>query len=134
MALIVGIALIVIIVVGGVLCYANRDKLIKVGATTMVQQITAQMRQEPQPGVDTALVGRVSHAFVEKVDAGEPDFEKLAMFLQSIQNVPNDKVLDSTEAVDMVAGMVDLYPELGELAQPEPVPDTVVTDSVTAEQ
>jgi hypothetical protein len=93
------------------------------------------MREDPQPGVDTALVGRVSRAFVEKVDNEEPDFEKLALFLQGIQNVTNDKVLDSTEAADMVAGMVDLFPDLAELARPaEMPPDTAAADSVPAEQ
>ena len=133
-ALIVGIALVVIVVVGGVLCYTYREDLVKAGATAGIQAIQTQMQQDPQPGVDTALVNRVCNAYVERLQTEEGiDLNSLALVMQDLQQVPKDKVVDSVEAAALVSTMVQMYPDLESLARPEPALDTLITDSADVE-
>jgi len=64
--IIVGI-LIIAVVVGGIVCYANRDKLVKFGAVTIIEQVKQHVATDPQPGVDTVAVNAVADGLKEHI-------------------------------------------------------------------
>ena len=118
-ALIVGLAVLLIVIILGVTCYLKKDDLVKYGVTTVVNSIRAEIIQNPAPGVDTTVVNSVTDAFLKELEASEPDFEQLGQFGQGIQSIMEDKAVDSAETDEFLQALVDYYPSLEHLI-PEP--------------
>lgn len=118
-ALIVVGVLVIIVVVLGYLCYANRGKLVQYGAVAMTEEIKKSVAEKPQPGVDSVRVNSVADAFLSHVRGfEEPPVEALALYVQDIQHVRSDEVVDSLEVEQFVNAVYKAFPELGTGAPP----------------
>lgn len=115
--IVIASVLIVLVVVGGFLCYANKDALIKMGMSTVVSGIKVQLAENPIEGVDTETFNAVADRFMEKLDADEElDPDKMQAFALQMQAVGQD--MDNLSADDVnnfMNAMVDYYPELRDL-------------------
>lgn len=128
-ALIIVGVLIILIVIAGIVCYMKRGDLVQYGAVTMTEEIKKVAAENPQPGVDTVRVNAAADAFLSHVEAAEePDAEQLALYIQSIQHIRNDDVLDSLEAQQFVTAVTTAFPTLEDEVPPpmtEPPVDTM---------
>ena len=112
-ALIVVGVLVIIVVVLGYLCYANRGKLVQYGAVAMTEEIKKSVAENPQPGVDSVRVNSVADVFLAHVRGlQEPPVETLALYVQDIQHVRSDEVVDSLEVEQFVGAVYKAFPEL----------------------
>jgi len=124
-ALIVTAVLIVLIIVAMITCYAKKDEIMKFGATTLVAGVKQMIAENPIEGIDTAQVNALSDNFVEKLNSEEINPEKFSIFFQRIQNMANDKVIDSIELVEYMDAIVEYYPELESSSEPVEEYDSV---------
>ena len=113
--LIVGIALIVIVVAGGLVCWQYKDSIVKIGAVTMVEGIRAELNTKPVDGVDSVYVNEVTDAFLAKLDTDSVQIEQIGQFAQTLQFILADEMVDSDEANQFIERMIDFYPELKEM-------------------
>lgn len=127
-ALIVAAVLIVLIIVAMITCYANKEKIMKFGATTLVAGVKQMVSENPVEGIDTTQVNALSDSFSEKINSEEIDPEKFAIFFQKIQNIANDKVIDSVELVLYMDAIVEYYPDLEAIMEPVKELDTIVKE------
>ncbi len=127
-ALIVVGALVLLLVVALIVCYAKKDDLARYGAATLVNSIKTEMRKNPVEGVDTVQVDAVADAFLEKLNETKIDYNKYGRFMQAIQTIPADEKVDSVEAEQFVQAMIEYFPELEELVPVEEVEDTTTAD------
>ncbi len=133
--LIVGGVLVVIVIALGVVCYLNKDALMKAGVVTMVTSIQKELADNPVDGVDTVQVNRLSEAFLKKLNEEELDMQRYGSFMQHIQGIMSDEVVDDADVEQLGQAMVDYFPELQELIPFEEPADPVISeDSVPVEQ
>jgi uncharacterized protein YejL (UPF0352 family) len=130
-ALIVVGALVLLLVIAGIVCYAKKDDLARYGAATLINSIKTELRKNPGEGVDTTQINVVAAAFLEKLNESKLDYNKYGRFMQSIQPILEDKKVDSVEAEKFIQAMVEYFPELKELLPAKEVEDTTAAaDSV----
>jgi len=122
--------LIVVIAILSVVCYMNKDSIMKFGVNTMITEVKVQMANSPNPGMDTTTFNAIADEFSRKLETGEVDSQKLSAMAAVIQNIIEDKVVDSAEVIDFVNAMVAVYPELGDMV-PEQEPMIEVDSSMT---
>ncbi len=125
--LIVGGVLVLLVIVAGVTCYMKKDDLFKFGAVAIVEQIKQSALNNPQSGVDAEMLESLSDKFAELLNnADSVDYDQVGLFVQTIQNLAADEVVDSVEAKQFMGAMIALFPELGETYWDD---GTAVTDS-----
>ncbi len=118
-ALIVVGVLVIIVVILGYLCYANRGKLVQYGAVAMTEELKKSVAEKPQPGVDSVRVNSVADSFLAHVRGQqEPPVEALALYVQDIQHIRSDEVVDSLEVEQFVNAVYKAFPELGGATPP----------------
>jgi len=121
-ALIVVGVLVLMVIIAGSICYMKKDELMKAGIRMMVNPIQHELMDNPVEGVDTVVVNCVADAFLAKLETSEIEMERYGHFVQMVQGLMEDKVIDADEADQFVQGMIDYYPELEELL-PEEAPE-----------
>jgi len=134
--LIVAGVLLLLVIIGGVTCWMNKDALARYGAVTMVQGVRTMIAANPAEGVDTVSVFAATDAFVEKLKNDEEvKAENIGMFMQALQPIVTDELVDANETQQFVESMVDMYPDLAELvAEPEIIDSIFIPeDSTVAE-
>jgi uncharacterized protein YejL (UPF0352 family) len=130
-ALIVVGALVLLLVIAAIVCYAKKDDLARYGAATLVNGVKTELHKNPVEGVDTTQINVVAAAFLEKLNESKLDYNKYGRFMQSIQPILEDKKVDSVEAEKFIQAMVEYFPELKELLPAKEVEDTTAAaDSV----
>ena len=113
--LIVGGVLILLVIIAGVTCYMKKDALFKFGAVAITEQIRTSAVENPQPGVDTETLSALTDQFAEQLNkADSVDFEQVGIFVQTVQSIPGDDIVDSIEAKQFIGAMIALIPELGD--------------------
>jgi hypothetical protein len=127
-ALIVAAVLIVLIIVAMFTCYKNKDKIMKFGVTTLVAGVKQMVAENPIDGIDTVQVNALSDSFSERLNAEEIDPERFSIFFQRIQNIANDKVIDSIEIVEYMDAIVEYYPDLEYLMEPVEEIDSIAEE------
>ena len=127
-ALIVVGALVLLLVIAVIVCYAKKDDLARYGAATLVNAIKTEMRKNPMEGVDTVHVDAVADAFLDKLNENKIDYNKYGRFMQSVQSIPADEKVDSVEAEQFIQAMIEYFPELEELLPMEEVEDTTTAE------
>lgn len=131
-ALIIVGVLIIAVVVGGIVCYANRDKLVKFGAVTIIEQVKQHVATDPQPGVDTVAVNAVADGLKDHIQQQETlDMEGLGMLMQDLQPYASDVKIDSIDASRFIDAAVKYLPSLADRI---PVPLEVAPDSTAVEE
>ena len=134
-ALIVVGVLFIMVVIAGVTCWMKKDALVKYGVKTAVLQIGSLAAKNPQPGVDTTMINSFVTEFTEKLDADTAvNLELLAVTIQKIQYIPQDEMIDSIEAIEMIKTLSEIYPELSEFVPPvmeEIIPDSSMIEETT---
>ena len=137
---IVGV-IVVLMVVGGILCYANKDALIKMGMSTVVSSVKVQLAEPTVVGVDTVAYcttlgidtvayNAVADGFLKKLDAEEElDPDKMAAFGAQMQALSTR--MDNLTAKDInsfMDAMIEYYPDLKDL-----VPAEIPVEELTEE-
>jgi uncharacterized protein YejL (UPF0352 family) len=130
-ALIVVGALVLLLVIAGIVCYAKKDDLARYGAATLVNGVKTELHKNPVEGVDTAQVNVVADAFLEKLNESKIDYNKYGRFMQSIQSISADEKVDSVEAEEFIKAMIEYFPELEELLPVKEVEDTTTAEDST---
>ena len=128
---IVGV-LVVLVVVGGILCYANKDALFKMGMATVVSGVKVQLAENPIEGVDAEIYNAVADRFLEKLDLEEElDPVKIQAFGVQMQSLgTNMENLTADDVNTFMDAMIDYYPELKELI-PAETPVEEITEEGT---
>jgi len=89
--IIVGV-IVVIIIVGGVVCWVYKEDLAKMGAVTVVSQMKTQLAHDAPDGVDTTSFNALADGFIERLNEDEElNLEEYGMFMQSLQGAMQDK-------------------------------------------
>ena len=128
-ALIIGGVLLVLIIAIAAWIYSNLNSMTKMTTVAVVSEVQATDFDE---GVDTVRVNAVANAFIEKLNAlEEVDLQQLGMFMQQIQSITSDELIDVDESEVFIEAMVDFFPELEGLAQPADDPDIVTEEDTT---
>ncbi|NOY89002.1 MAG: hypothetical protein GXO93_06370 [FCB group bacterium] len=125
-------ALLVLIIILTITCYAKREDLAKFAAVTIVNGAKNIVAKTPPQGIDTVQFDAVVDSFIQKINKAPFDKEKYATFFRKIQSVSSDKKIDSTEAIQMMQAMYDYFPDLKKLPSPEKTSDsTAVPDTLS---
>ena len=111
-ALIVVGVIVVLIVSLMVVCYVNKDKLAKSGTGMIINQVKQWIAETPPTGVDTLVFNAVTDSFMSKFELDEIDYNKVQLFFPVIQNSISDELIDSSEAYNIMQGMVEYYPDI----------------------
>ena len=120
-SLIVAGVILIIVVALAVTCYMKREALSKSVATYTVNQIKTMVAKNPQPGIDTAMFNATADKFVERLTTDSLDLQKFQVFFQAIGQIPNDEIVDSLEAQQLLEAMYDYFPSIKpELPEMEP--------------
>jgi uncharacterized protein YejL (UPF0352 family) len=127
-ALIVVGALVLLLVIAAIVCYAKKDDLARYGAATLVNGVKTELHKNPVEGVDTTQINVVAAAFLEKLNESKLDYNKYGRFMQSIQPILEDKKVDSVEAEKFIQAMVEYFPELKERLPAKEVEDTTTAE------
>lgn len=135
-ALIIVGVLVVMIIIAGVFAYLKCDDIAGYGAVMVAQEIKRSVETDPQPGVDTVRVNGALDAFIARTQATEePDLQLIGGFMQSIQPVLSDKIVDSIEAEQIVQAVYRTYPDLEPVGTEEAAPplDSIAPDTADPE-
>jgi hypothetical protein len=136
-ALIVVGVLLLLIIIAAIVCYVQKDELMKYGATEIVREVKKFAAENPQPGVDTTEVNAVADSLIGRLQTEQKvDLQKLGPFVQDVQHIRDDGKLDSTEARMFIQSAVNMYPDLaGKLPLEGKVPPdtTAVMDTLSIE-
>lgn len=121
--IVIASVLIVLVVGGGILCYANKDALIKMGMSTVVGGVKVQLEENPIEGFDNETYNVIADRFLEKLDADEElDPEKMQAFALQMQAVGQSmENLSASDVSNFMQAMVDYYPELKEYLPAEEI-------------
>lgn len=133
--LIIAGILIVIAIVAVVLIYMYKDEMVKVGATTMTNEVKRMVAENPPEGYDTVAVNAFADAFNEKITADTTlNLQSLGLWIQQLQPLIEDKEVSASDLETIADGMVRMYPEL-EDARPMEAPAEMeeAVDSMTTE-
>lgn len=139
-ALIVVGVLLILVIAASVVCYIKRDDIFRGGLTMGVNQVRAKIVKDAPAGVDTVWVANVAEAFnaeiqnrsLEDLQADPVAMQQLGEMMQARAS---DDAIDSTEAVNFVRAMIEVFPEeLGQYRPKASAPpaDTSLTDSLEA--
>ncbi len=130
-ALIVVGVLFLMAVIAGVTCWMKKAELVKYGVKTTIIQIGSIAKENPQAGVDTTQINTIITAFSEKLDNDTTlNLELLGATIQKIQYMPQDEVIDSLEAIELIKILSEIYPELSEIGA-IPIEDVVIDTTVS---
>lgn len=121
--IVIASVLIVLVVGGGILCYANKDALIKMGMSSVVSSVKIQLEENPIEGFDNETYNVIADRFLEKLDADEElDPEKMQAFALQMQAVGQSmENLSASDVSNFMQAMVDYYPELKEYLPAEEI-------------
>lgn len=121
--IVIASVLIVLVVGGGILCYANKDALIKMGMSSVVSSVKIQLEENPIEGFDNETYNAIADRFLEKLDADEElDPEKMQAFALQMQAVGQSmENLSASDVSNFMQAMVDYYPELKEYLPAEEI-------------
>lgn len=143
-ALIIGIALLVIVIGLSITCYMKRDSIVKWGTQSALTMVKAEIAKTPVPGVNTEKLNIVVDSFLARVAADPLDYQKYQSFVPVMQKIGTDKQIDQAEISELVDAIVVYYPDLeafsaGVVEQTEApvVPDSTIatpTDSAPVTQ
>ena len=126
--------LLVLIIVGGFICYYNRADLVKFGLVTVVTEYKNQINANPDEQIDTTVVNAVTDAFIEKFNQDELNDKKLeqvGLFMQNLQGAMSDEEINFDESEEFLDDMIRFYPELEDLRPPpETEMDSTAVDSL----
>ncbi len=107
---------VVLIIVAAIFIYVYFDDFSKSSAVYMINEIKQELAVDPPPGVDTTRFNRVIDSFMAKMQTDTLDLQRLGVFFQTIQSVPEDNQVDSAEVQLIIDAMIDYYPGLADVA------------------
>ena len=133
-ALIIGIALLVIVIALGITCYLKRDAVIKWGTQSALTMVKAEIAKTPVPGINSEKFGMIVDSFLTRFAADTLDYEKYQLFVPVMQKVGADKQIDKSKVSQLVDAVVTYFPDLEPLriGIMEEVPAGIESDSATA--
>lgn len=133
--LIVAGGLLVLIIILMVTCYMNRDDLARFVSDQSITRMKTELGTMAGPGVDTVKFNALADSFTSKLKTEPFDEVKFAGFVNAIQGYPKmaeDKVIDSTEVMEVAHAMISYFPDLGAQWGPMPSMDTTAAPADTA--
>jgi len=134
--LIVAGGLLVLVIILMVTCYLNRDDLAKFVSDQSVTRMKTEIGTMAGPGVDSAKFNALADAFSAKLKTEPFDEVRFAGFVTAVQNYPKmaeDKVLDSTEVMELAHAMITYFPDLSSYWTPSQPVDTTAATPDSAE-
>lgn len=124
---------IVLVVIAGITCYVYKDDIAKSGAIYLINSVKTEVAANPPQGVDTVQFNQVIDSFVARFKADSMAVQKMPAFFQTIQSVPEDSKVDSSEVRILIEAMVSQYPELEELVGEKMIEESADTTGMSAE-
>ena len=119
-ALIIGVALAVLVIIGVLAVWYYWDDLMKTSSTQLVNQFKTVVAENPPEGVDTVYVNAVADGFSARLEEDEEvDLERFGQYLQTMQQLAGEERLDADMIQRGLDAMIDYYPELEELGPPD---------------
>jgi len=119
-ALIIVAAVVVLVAIGMGTCWYYKDDLMKMAATSAINELKTKIAEAPPEGVDTVYFNALADAFSEKMkDDEEIDLAKYSGFIQTLQDAAKRTELDATAVEAVARGMIDYYPGLKEIKPAE---------------
>ena len=133
-ALIIGGVVVVLILVFVILIFVKGKDVAKWAFVQAIDNEKNLIMQNQIPGIDTAAVNSVAGRFKQKLESPDFQFDQVMSFQAFVQKYVTDVKVDSAEAAQFVEAMIECYPDLAGLYQPNVTGDTsLVTDSIIDE-
>ncbi len=123
--------LLLIVIIGFTMCYIYKDDLVKMGGTTVINQIKTIVAEDTPDGVDTVQFNNMLDQFIIKADADSNSVVQYTMFIQGVQMMVGDEKISADEVKQIEAVVAQLYPELAPPAEAVDPSDAIDTTAVT---
>lgn len=119
-ALIIVAAVVVLVAIGMGTCWYYKDDLMKMAATTAINELKTKIAEAPPEGVDTVYFNALADGFSAKMkDDDKIDMVKYSGLIQTLQDAARGAALDADMVEQVERGMTSYYPELEEIQKAE---------------